>query len=291
MATPPNWMEEAGRFMKYWTDQQQTFLKMVSGTPEAFSFPGQQATNPLPGLVDGLQKVQDLWRTSLEQWIALVPKGVPLAGNVDALLKAMFDPSKWAEAGLGPIDRAIEHLVEGPSYATLWTIDREVLKAQKLRGEWARDLANWQVLMHGAWSEALKRFLKAVNEPGAAPINTWRELINLWIDVANETLVETHRKPEFLEAQRRLTRSSTECRLQERKIAEAYCEMHHIPTRTEVDEVQRSVYELRRDLRKLTRTLRDAQAAGLARVEPDRAPAPERASEPAPDPINTLGSA
>jgi poly[(R)-3-hydroxyalkanoate] polymerase subunit PhaE len=50
-----------------------------------------------------------------------------------------------------------------------------------------------------------------------------------------------------------MTRSATEYRLQEREIAEAFCAMHHIPTRTEMDEVQRAVYELRRELRALHR--------------------------------------
>ena len=50
-----------------------------------------------------------------------------------------------------------------------------------------------------------------------------------------------------------MTRSSTEYRLAEREIAEAFCEMHHIPTRTEMDEVQRAVTELRREVRLLAR--------------------------------------
>jgi hypothetical protein len=62
-----------------------------------------------------------------------------------------------------------------------------------------------------------------------------------------------HRSREFLEAQRRMTRTSTEYRLAEREIAEAFCEMHHIPTRTEMDETQRVVTELRRELRALKR--------------------------------------
>ena len=62
---------------------------------------------------------------------------------------------------------------------------------------------------------------------------------------ANKALLEMHRSEEFLEAQRRMTRSSTEYRLAEREIAEAFCEMHHIPTRTEMDEMQRAVTELR----------------------------------------------
>ena len=58
-----------------------------------------------------------------------------------------------------------------------------------------------------------------------------------------------------------------------REIAEAFCEMHHIPTRTEMDEVQRAVYELRRELRALHR-----QGEGeLAQA----APAPRSGKRPA----------
>lgn len=251
MATPFNWIEQSNKLMKAWAEQQQNFLKAMSG-----NLPGAAAgsvPSPLAGLESGLQQAQDLWRGTIETWMRLAPQGLSKAGNVDDLLKALFDPAQWAQAGLGPIDRAIEHLVDGPSYATLWTLDRKLLRAQKLRAEWARDLAAWQLLMQGAWNEALRRFLRAVHAADGEPIRTWRELTDLWIDIANATLVETHRTPEFLEAQRRLTRSSTECRLAEREIAEAYCEIHHIPTRTEVDELSRTVYELRRDLRVLTK--------------------------------------
>jgi len=88
------------------------------------------------------------------------------------------------------------------------------------------------------------------------------------VSTANETLTQTHRTPEFLEAQRRLTRSSTECRLAEREIMEAYCEMHHIPTRTEVDDLSRAVYELRRELRALRREARVAPTPTAAKRAP-----------------------
>ena len=258
---PPNWMDEASRLAKLWTEQQQNFMQMMTGTMGASAPPANVAAPPAAAIEASLRQAQDLWRTSIEELTALAPQGFAQPGNADEVLKALFDPGQWAQAGLGPIDRAIEHLIEGPSYATLWTLDRKVLKAQSLRAQWARDLAAWQLLMQGAWSEATKRFLREVNATEGAPIKSWRELTDLWVDIANATLTETHRTPEFLEAQRRLTRSSTECRLQEREIAEAYCEMHHIPTRTEVDELQRTVYELRRDLRTLQRTLRTAESS------------------------------
>ena len=165
---------------------------------------------------------------------------MPQGGRLTAeSLKTLFDPSRVERAGLGPLDAAIEQLIDGPSYATPVDLDRKMLKAQKLRGERAKDLAAYQILMQGAWNEALERFLMEINDAQGTPITSWRELTDLWLTTANETLIEMHRTPEFLEAQRRMTRSGVEYRLQEREIAEAFCEMHHIPTRTEMDELQR----------------------------------------------------
>ena len=131
--------------------------------------------------------------------------------------------------------------------------------------------------MQGAWSEALKRFVQAVHAADGEPITHAGASSRICGSTSpTTTLIETHRTPEFLEAQRRLTRSSTECRLAEREIAEAYCEMHHIPTRTEVDELQRTVYELRRDLRALHARRRRAAHEAQARA---RASAPRSARE------------
>jgi polyhydroxyalkanoate synthesis regulator phasin len=107
-----------------------------------------------------------------------------------------------------------------------------------------------------AWRQAVERFMKQLSDPNAEPTGTFRSMIDRWVKVANDTLIEVHRSPEFLEAQQRVTRSTTEYRLLEREIAEAYCEAGHIPTRSEMDEVQRGVVELRREVRELRRQLK-----------------------------------
>jgi polyhydroxyalkanoate synthesis regulator phasin len=250
---PVNWMDQAGNLYKQWADQQQTLFRSIVGGSGSVGIGSTPTVNAPTGVSEGLRNAQALWQSSMEQWVALAQQAMPHLGITGEALKSLFDPSQWAKAGLGPLDAAIEHLVEGPSYATLWTLDRKLLKAQKLRTEWARDLAAFQLLMHGAWNEAVKRFLQEINDAQGTPITSWRELIDVWVQVANNTLLETHRTPEFLEVQRRLTRSGAECRLQEREIAEAFCEIQQMPTRTEMDEVQREVYELRRRLRALER--------------------------------------
>src|SRR5947207_2158353 len=88
-------------------------------------------------------------------------------------------------------------------------------------------------------TDLIQRSMESLNDGKGEPITSGRQMLDLWLANANAALVEMHRSKEFLEAQRRMTRSSTEYRLAERDIAEAFCEAHHIPTRTEVDEMQK----------------------------------------------------
>jgi len=272
---PSAWFEQANAMFKVWADQQQAALR--AWTTQAGAEPAAPA--PPPNLESMFGAAQAMWAESLQRWTSVAQQALP-GVSVDGMLKAMFDSWQWPELASSPLDRAVEHLVEGPSYATLWTLDRKLLKAQKLRLEWSRDLAAYQLVLHSAWSEALQRFFREINGEGE-PIRTWRALIDVWIDVANATLVEAHRKPEFLEAQRRLTRSSTECRLQEREIAEGWCEMHHIPTRTEIDDLARTVHELRRELRALSRQQLQPASAPQAKASSPRKRKPGTRRKPA----------
>jgi|SRR5450755_1194532 polyhydroxyalkanoate synthase subunit PhaE len=261
-----NWTEHATALFNQWAEQQQNVFRSMTGVSHPLAAASAPAAGEPGSVSEVLREAQARWQSSMQQWTAVVQDAMPQAGITADALKTMLDPSQWAQAGLGPLDAAIEHLVDGPGYATLWTLDRKLLKAQQLRTEWAKDLATYQILMHAAWNEATKRFAREINDAQGAPITGWRELTDLWVDVVNATLLETHRTPEFLETQRRLTRSGAECRLQEREISEAFCEMQQMPTRTEMDEMQHAVYELRRQLRAMEKSVAaNWPASGAAR--------------------------
>jgi polyhydroxyalkanoate synthesis regulator phasin len=201
----------------------------------------------------GTEVMSELMKRSMEDWASLAKDAWAKGGKFDPeAMKKLFDPAEWKRAG-SHFDMGLEKLTEGPTYATLWDLDKKMLNTQKLWVERARDVEQYWEVMQAAWNRALERFMKQVNDPKAEPIKSGRGMLDLWLATANASLVEMHRSKQFLEAQRRMTRSSTEYRLAEREIAEAFCEMHHIPTRTEMDEVQKVVTELRRELRAFKR--------------------------------------
>lgn len=277
MATPttPPWFEQTAAMFKAWTDPKlNPFQAWMEGL-KSQTVQGAHATEA-PLDPEALNK---LFAKSIEGWAALAkwPAG---AKGVDAsVLKTLIDPEEWSRSR-GGFDLALEHLTEGPTYATLWDLDRKLMVAQKLAQQRAQDAAAYQAIVQKAWNRAFERFINALGDAGGTPLASGREILDLWISIANDTLTEMHRTSEFLEAQRRLTRSSADYRLQEREIAELYCEMNHIPTRSEVDELQRTVVELRRELRALRAAAPQAAQPSPAKAAPSPARPRKTAARP-----------
>lgn len=275
-----NWFDQPQGLFKLWAESQKSLLQALAEGQIKPPPTGGPMTSPVAGFEQGIRYLNDLWKTSMAAWTALAQQGFAETGSgafdPDRLNK-LFNPAEWAQAGVGTstFDLALEHLTEGPTYAILWDLDRKILNAQKLWLQRSKDTAACYAVVQAAWGKVFDRFAKEFNNPAGAPIKSGRDLIDLWIKTANDALLEMHRSEEFLEAQRRMTRSATEYRLQEREIAEAFCAMYHIPTRTEVDEVQRMVWEMRRELRALRREL------DTARAEPKAALAKPRVAKPA----------
>jgi hypothetical protein len=265
--------EQGNEWLKYWNENQKSlFQAWAEGKPPPFAVQGE----PPPGA----EVMTELMKRSMQEWASLAKDAWTQGGRFDAeSMKKLFDPAEWKRAG-SHFDIGLEKLTEGPSYATLWDLDKKMLNVQKLWVERARDVEQYWEVTQAAWNRALERFMAALNDSKAAPINSGRQMLDLWLATANDALVEMHRSREFLEAQRRMTRSSTEYRLGEREIAEAFCEMHHIPTRSEMDEMQRAVTELKRELRAMKRDWAPASARETKLAKTTGRPSPRRGPRP-----------
>jgi hypothetical protein len=263
-----------------WLDAQQAMWKAAfpgMPTPASGAQPAHEATS----LAEQFNELRDTWQASVAKWTDFAREATEGELPSAEKLREMFAPAAWAHgAGPGPgsgvLGAALQRVLEGPRYAVLWDTDRQLLELQKLTLQRDKAVAAYQAVVQKAWNAAFQRFRKALgSDPLASTKLTWRGLTDKWLAVANETLIEAHRSEKFIEAQREMLRAASNRHLQERKIAEAWCEAGHIPTRTEIDDLQRHVVELRREVRLLRRaTPPDATPAAAARARkvPPRRP-------------------
>ncbi len=81
------------------------------------------------------------------------------------------------------------------------------------------------------------------------------------LNKANRAILELQNSDPFLESQRELMGSLARFRNRHRELAEVWQTWNQAPTRRDVDEVAETLYELRREVRRLRRQVRQQPAA------------------------------
>lgn len=200
----------------------------------------------------------ELWRS----WMALggsLGRALPgmaepgqIAGET---LDRFLDPMSLALVGGSQVGEAIRRMTEGPRFADMGAIERRMAGVMELWLAVQTAARTYEGVVAGAWAVAGRRFATALGERYRAgtAVSQPKDALELWLDIANQTLLETHRSAPFLEAQRELLRSGMDFLLAERELVEGLVEPAGLPTRTELDEVHRSVQELKRRVRTLER--------------------------------------
>ncbi len=219
----------------------------------------QDVLSAFPGSDELIKQVNDLIKGSkniFDQLKTDFISSLPDDETRDYFLNTLEDistPYSWLKFSSTDFDEGVKRFSEGPLFSGISDIDNRIAKAMDGwldLGEKSNDY--YEILLQN-WIKAYEKFLGHVNDINDADKKslTPKKLVELWSSVANEELMRMHRSDEFLEAQKKLIKAGAEYRLHEQEIAEVICEALHIPTRKEIDDVHKTITELRREIREL----------------------------------------
>ncbi len=215
------------------------------------------------------QAMSDLWTaaTGLSQTMstALASVGKAADPTVDATLRAVADPRTWL-ASMGGMDGVVGKIAEGPQLADLWNTERQQARVVQAWLDVRRRGLEHNAVVLQAWLRAGQAFTEELGGRTRANghMPDQKAMLGLWTETANRVLLATQRSEQFLKTQAAMIRAGTELRLAQQQVAERWAESFGLPTRTELDDVHRTVTDLRRELRALKRQGRSAPAAALA---------------------------
>lgn len=204
-------------------------------------------------------------------------KADPLATDI---MSKIFDPRSWLSAS-NEVDEALNRMAEGPRLADLWNVERKFAAVMSAWMALRRRNLEHNTVMLDTWTEATGRFSKKLNELTEAgkPLESPRAVMALWVETANDVMLEAQLSEAFLKSQRDTLKASTDLRLAQQEVGEFYSQTYGYPTRAELDDLHRSVTELRRELRTATRSARRATKPPVTAPAP--APAGSAPTAPA----------
>lgn len=185
---------------------------------------------------------QDKLRSSLDRF------GLAAADGGGAL------PS-LADGLMGPM---MSRLTQAPTFAHLWDMDQ---KLAGLSAAWValhEASAACHALIARGWATTQRNVLAKAPPKDGRPA-AWPDGTDAWLAELNAAPLELMRGDEYLALQKRLLDAGLQVREQLRKLGEDLAEWFQLPSRGEVDDLARTVTELRRELR---RERRPAAAPG-----------------------------
>lgn len=262
------WTAQGNAMGKAVLDAQQGAARtMVEGMQAMFG----GGTAP-PDLTQAGEAVRQLWTMATQLSTELAGRlGQPAGGSTATtdMLERLTNPRQWM-LGNGEIDEALARMVDGPRLADLWDVERRYGSVMRRWTELRQCSAEHQRVVLGAWMAAAQQYLAETAARSGADGTAFesKQALALWTEIGNRHMLETQRSEPFLKSQRDMIRASTELRIAQGELSEFIGRHYGLPTRTELDDVHRSLTEMRREVRKMRRALDAAKPAAL--LQPDK---------------------
>ena len=191
--------------------------------------------------------------------------------NAFEKLKRLLNPETFLRSGVDEINQVFQRYAEGPDFADFGVLEKKFMRTSQDWLNLRNASAEYQTIITKAWAQAFDLYVKEVSNQSNQDAADTHEMMQLWLKIANDSLIKVQRSEEFLAAQSNLFKTNTQYKLKQREIIEAWCENFTMPTRTEVDDLHRMVYDLRREVRQLKTQLKTtSQLQSKEKLQPKK---------------------
>jgi hypothetical protein len=218
--------------------------------------------NRVPDPLEAMRQTSaDLLSAWTGAWSAmLASRSAPLA---EVMLKTMADPTAWPTA-LVPILDEIRAAIKLPTFADLPGADLFQLPSPAPLIGLLQVAQNYAAISLPIWIKACERFLAEVKERQDADQErspSAGDVMDVWNNVLDRTLMEFNRSGEFAQAQQRLLHAAAQHRRELSGAFEKVAKAVNMPTRTEMTDVYRRLHDLTREVHALRQEIRNMRRA------------------------------
>jgi class III poly(R)-hydroxyalkanoic acid synthase PhaE subunit len=158
-------------------------------------------------------------------------------------------------------EKTLGSVLQSPNLGYAREFNNKLLKSFDAGLNFSKANFDYQILLLDVWlkaSEELMRELASSEEKGET-VQNWQQLLQVWSSVFDGVFVQRFRAEDALEARGNFLNSAMMYRLYQQQLMEVFLKMYDLPTRSEVDEIHHSIYELRKEVKILKKALAQPQ--------------------------------
>ncbi len=154
-------------------------------------------------------------------------------------------------------EKTFGSILQSPNFGYAREFNNKLLKSFDAWINFSKASFDYQIVLLNVWlkaSEELMWELASSQEKGET-LQNWQQFLQVWSSIFDRVFAQTFRSEDALEVQGNFLNSAMTYRLYQKQIMEVFLKMYDLPTRSEVDEIHRSIYELRKEIKSLKKGL------------------------------------
>ena len=223
-------------------DSQERAFTMLSSLAHVWQHIGEHGLESLQGFTRVLEET----RRSMEaSWPGLSPSAATRGESAQ----------RAADAWLGLLGGDMSSMFSAPGFGLAREYQTRMGDFLKSFQDFQKKDFEYRLVLSKAWAEAFQALVHemAAKTRAGQGVQSPRELVNLWVEVADGVFTELFQTEEFSRLQSEMLNRAHHLRRIRQRLSEDALRAHDIPTRTELETAHRAIYELRKQVRTLKR--------------------------------------
>jgi len=216
-----------------------------------------------PEVVKGTaEDITVLWEQYLQQWGRFGQPWSTALQQAPEYYARMMSGDSAAMIGLSNLYRdayqqTLARLVSSPGLGMTREFSEKFQLGFDAWVSWQLATLEYQGVLNQIWDQAIKGFQQdiiSLAEKGQK-IETLRDFVLLWTRGAEDVFTQAFQTEDYVLAQGQMLNAAMAYRVREREIIEVFLKLYDLPTRSELDETHRRIYELRKEVKALKKTI------------------------------------
>jgi class III poly(R)-hydroxyalkanoic acid synthase PhaE subunit len=158
-------------------------------------------------------------------------------------------------------EKTFGSVLQSPSLGYTREFNNKLFKSFDSWINFSKASFDYQLVLLEVWLKALEEVMRelASSQEKGETVQNWQQFLQVWSSVFDRVFAQTFRSEDALEIQGKFLNSAMTYRLYQQQLMEVFLKMYDLPTRSEVDEIHRSLYELRKEIKSLKKSLEQSQ--------------------------------
>ena len=250
-----DWQGDLQGFTRQWTEQ-------ILGTPNRALESGKDINELWQSFMGEWGPLIKPWMASLNQ-MANGHLGEGLLGGSSGLNRLLsLETDGLTRLFNLEADRelAFDRMAELPSIGYSREQNVKLMRAFDAFVDLRKVTTRYRTTLAKAMGEAVERTMERLAQLAkeGKNIDSVRELNRLWLNVADEVFTEMYASEDYMALQKEMSSAGMRYKIEQRQIVEMILKTLDIPTRSELDDAYRTLYELRKEVKSLKKAAQQA---------------------------------